>query len=66
MSQPDRYPLPSEQEFDLLFERYIVVPGVLWAVAILAAVVVTSMQPAAAPAEMVTPTEQLDTTVVGA
>jgi hypothetical protein len=66
MSRIDRYPLPTEQEFETLAHRYIVVPGALWAAAMLVAVIAALAQPADAPAQMATPDEQAATTVVGA
>jgi hypothetical protein len=38
MSRADRYSLPSEQEFELVSDRCIVVPGVIWAAAMLVAI----------------------------
>ncbi len=38
MSRADRYPMPSEQEFERVADRYIVVPAAIWAAAVLAAI----------------------------
>jgi hypothetical protein len=37
MSRYDRYRMPGEDEFERLVGRYIVVPGAIWAAAILVA-----------------------------
>jgi hypothetical protein len=66
MSRVDRYPLPSEQEFEMLAERYIVVPGALWGAAMLVAVVAALVQPPAAPAMTAKPVPESAVSILAA
>jgi hypothetical protein len=67
MSRIDRYPLPSEQEFELVAERYIVVPGALWGVAMLVALLAALTQPEATRASPTDPAAAAaDGSVLGA
>jgi hypothetical protein len=66
MSRLDRYPLPSEQDFEALAHRYIVVPGALWAAAMLVAIVAALAQPTERPAQTATPGDEVATPLIGA
>ena len=61
-----RHPIPTEQEFELMAVRYIVVPGLLWGLAALALLVTISLQPAAQPLPMATTDDVAATVFHGA
>jgi hypothetical protein len=66
MSRLDRYPLPSEQEFEALSHRYIVGPGALWAAAMLVAILAALAQPAEHPEQTATPGDEVAAPWIGA
>ena len=51
MSRYDRFPLPSDEEFERIAVRYCVVPGSIWIAAIMVAVLTALCTPAGGPQE---------------